>query len=123
MSDARENLQRCPAIKKNGDPCTARATGDGFCIGHSPNALEARRKGGAATSKLNRAKMLMPARLKPVSERLERALEEVHTGELEPRKATAMASVAGALVKVVTSGELEERVRMLESRVKKSEQP
>jgi hypothetical protein len=49
-----------------------------------------------------------------VAERLERALNEVHDGELDPRAATAMASLAGALVRVITAGELEERLRRLE---------
>ena len=50
--------------------------------------------------------------------RLERALTEVHDGRLDPRAATAMASLAGALVRVITSGELEERLRSLEAQAK-----
>jgi hypothetical protein len=45
------------------------------------------------------------------------ALEEVHSGALEPRQASAMAAVAGALVRVVQAGEMEERVRTLEAQV------
>ncbi len=59
---------------------------------------------------------LAPVALRPVFESLRDALGEVHQGELDPRVATAMASLAGAMVRVVTSGELEERVRALEGR-------
>ena len=51
---------------------------------------------------------------------LEKALQEVHDGDLDPRQAHAMASLAGALVKVITSGELEERLRKLEGQARDS---
>ena len=59
---------------------------------------------------------MLPARLRPIAVMLEEALGEVHHGNLDPRVATAMASLAGALVKVITSGEMEERLRALEVR-------
>ena len=37
-------------------------------------------------------------------------------GKLDPRAASAMASLAGALVRAMTAGELEERLRALEDR-------
>jgi len=52
---------------------------------------------------------------------LEQAFTEVYTGQLEPRRATAMAALARSMVAVLTSGELEERLRNLEVRVKESE--
>jgi hypothetical protein len=57
----------------------------------------------------------MPARLRPVAERLERALDEVHAGKLDYRRAAAMASLASAIVRVTTAGEFEERLRRLEA--------
>ena len=57
---------------------------------------------------------MLPARLRPVADLLEKALEEVHEGQLDPRVATAMASLAGALVRVFQAGEMEERMRKLE---------
>ena len=110
--------QRCPAVRRDGTPCTANAGSSGYCLGHSPEAQEARRKGGQATSRAARAQRLLPARLRPVADRLEQALKQVHDGELDPRLATAMASLAGALVRVLTSGEMEERLRALEAQVK-----
>ena len=63
-----------------------------------------------------RAGKLLPARLQPMVSLLEDALGEVHRGELDPRAASAMASLAGALVRAMTAGELEERLRVLEDR-------
>jgi hypothetical protein len=57
---------------------------------------------------------LCPPRLVGVFDLLEEALSEVHDGQLDPRIAQAMSSLASAMVRVLTSGELEERVRRLE---------
>ena len=108
--------QRCAATRRDGAPCTAQSGPSGFCIGHNPGAQEARRKGGHGKSRAERARKLLPARLRPVADALEKALDEVHRGELDPRAASAMASLAGALVRVTTAGELEERLRSLEER-------
>ena len=80
--------------------------------------LEARARGGKNSARAARLRRLVPPRLIPVYDRLEKALEEVHTGELESKQATAMAALARAMVAVLTSGELEERVRGLEDRIK-----
>jgi hypothetical protein len=43
------------------------------------------------------------------------ALNEVHAGELDPRQASAMASLAGAITKAYGVGVLEERLTALEA--------
>lgn len=106
----------CTALRKDGRPCTAPAAKDGLCVGHQPEASAARSKGGRNSAKAARLSKLIPPRLIPVFDRLEEALTQVHEGELDPRVATAMASLAGAMVRVLTAGELEERVRVLEDR-------
>ena len=108
--------QRCASTRRDGAPCTAQAGTSGYCIGHDSGAVEARRKGGHGKSRAERAAKLLPARLQPVVSLLENALGEVHRGELDPRAASAMASLAGALVRAMTAGELEERLRALEDR-------
>ena len=108
--------QRCTSTRRDGLPCTAQAGTSGYCIGHDPGALDARRKGGHAASRAERAGKLLPARLQPMVSLLEDALGEVHRGELDPRAASAMASLAGALVRAIMAGELEERLRALEDR-------
>ncbi len=42
------------------------------------------------------------------------ALDEVHAGTLDPRQASAMASLAGAIVRAYSVGVLEDRVAALE---------
>ena len=106
--------QRCGATRKDGQHCTAHAVSDGLCVGHSPRAQEARRKGGHASARSARLGKLVPPRLLAIYDALETALAEVHSGVLDPRAATALASLAGAMVRVLTAGELEERVRRLE---------
>ena len=100
--------QHCTATRRDGAPCTAQAGASGYCIGH-----DAGRRGGHGKSRAERAGKLLPARLQPVVGLLEDALGEVHRGELDPRAASAMASLAGALVRAITAGELEERLRAL----------
>ncbi len=112
---------RCKSKTRNGEPCRGFAMADGYCFSHSPalekKRLEARAKGGKNSARAARLKRLVPPRLIPVFDRLEKALVEVHDGELESKQATAMAALARAMVAVLTSGELEERVRDLETRI------
>ena len=95
--------QHCVSTRRDGAPCTAQAGASGYCLGH-------------AKSRAERAGKLLPARLQPMVSLLEDALGVVHRGELDPRAASAMASLAGALVRAITAGELEERLRALEDR-------
>jgi hypothetical protein len=64
-----------------------------------------------------RIKRLAPPALLDVYERLERALAETHNGNLSPRRAVAMASVARAMATVLQVGELEARLRAVEARM------
>ena len=108
----------CKSARIDGQPCRAPAIKDGFCFSHSPDLAEKAKKariaGGRNKAKAIRLRKLVPPRLLPVFDKLENALDEVHRGNLEPRIATAMASLAAAMVRVLTAGELEERVRILE---------
>ncbi|MDP2858887.1 MAG: hypothetical protein Q8P50_13050 [Bacillota bacterium] len=89
-------------------------------MAHDPalreKAQEARRAGGYNSARAARLGKLVPPRLMAVYDTLELALGQVYRGEIDPRVATAMASLAGAMVRVLTSGELEARVRALEER-------
>jgi len=112
----------CKATKVNGKPCQARAIKKGFCFAHSPEladkAREARILGGKNKAKLKRLEKMMPTRLSPILETLEDTITEVRGGSLAPKTATAMATLANAIVRVLTAGELEQRVRDLEHRYK-----
>ncbi len=113
--------KRCKSRTLNGDPCRGFAIEGGFCFSHSPalekKRLEARARGGKNSAKTVRLRALVPPRLMPVYNRLEKALEEVHEGKLDSKLAQAMASLARAMVTVLTSGELEERLRHVESKI------
>ena len=113
-SDAANNSQICAAIKKGGDPGQARPVAGKFCIGHRPGAGDARSLGGSASSRVNRARKLLPSRIQPIAESMERALIEVHSGDITPAQGTAMASIAGALLKLLQLVEFEERIKKLE---------
>ena len=110
---------RCGSPKKDGTPCAAvQVLADGKCFAHSAVTAAARaagnRRGGHNSAKIVRLRGAVPPRLMPIFDTLEAALAEVHAGELEPKRAAAMAALARALVAVLTAGELEERVRRLE---------
>jgi hypothetical protein len=115
-SNASATRQHCPATRKDGSPCQGWAGASGYCIGHTPTAHDARAKGGTQRSKAARSLKMLPERLRPVADLLGTALQEVYDGKLEPRQASAMASLASAIVRVVTSGEVEDRLRALEGR-------
>lgn len=110
----------CAGERRDGQHCRAPATIGRYCIGHAPSLeaqrREARRRGGRNKARIARLGKLVPPRLISVYDHLEEALGQVHKGELDPRVATAMAALAGAMVRVLTSGELEERLRRLEER-------
>lgn len=111
----------CPALRKDGQPCRGTVGASGYCVGHDPASAAARAKGGRNTRRAVRAVRRLPERLRPVADMLASALEEVHSGALEPRQASAMAAVAGALVRVTQAGEMEERVRALEAQAARVE--
>ncbi len=111
--------ERYESPRRDGRPCQGLALpGRQYCFNHDPALVERRlqgqRKGGAHSAKIIRLRSLVPPRLVPIFDTLESALGEVHSGDLDPKQATAMASLARAMVAVLQAGELEERVRRLE---------
>jgi hypothetical protein len=113
------DTRKCIALRRDGEPCGGQALPtENKCWAHSDTLAEkrdaARRRGGANTAKSARLQRLMPRDLRPVFDALALALEQVHAGELDHRRATAMASVATAMVRVLSAGEFEARLRALE---------
>ncbi|MDO8674303.1 MAG: hypothetical protein Q7O66_23080 [Dehalococcoidia bacterium] len=119
-----EPKRRCTATRKDGKPCGAFALSSGLCYGHDParqaDREAARARGGRNSSTAARLRGAIPARLLPIYDKLELALNEVHTGALDTRRATAMAALARALVAVLQAGELEDRLRQLEANIELS---
>ncbi len=121
MSEAtRTGSKRCAGTRKDGTPCTANVMGAGDrCFAHDPSRADqrdrARRKGGVNSATRHRVDRLVPATLRPMIGSLLDALDEVHAGTLDPKQASAMAALAGAVTRAYTTGVLEERVQALET--------
>jgi hypothetical protein len=115
----RSEAKRCTGQRKDGTACGATVMGAGtLCYAHDPTRAaerdQARRKGGTNSATRARLDGLLPATLRPMIGNLLDALDEVHAGTLDPKQATAMASLAGAVTRAYGVGVLEERVQALE---------
>jgi hypothetical protein len=117
-------LRRCKAKTVTGSPCSATPVrDDGYCYWHSPAVEaerdEARRRGGSARSNRSRARKVLTGDVRDMTDvkvRLMIALAKVEEGELDPGPANAMANLARAIATVAQVGELEVRIRELETR-------
>ena len=114
---------RCTATRKDGQPCRVPAVaGTERCFAHSEQTAalrrEARRRGGRNSARTVRAARLVPSTLRPVLALLLDTLDDVHGGKLPAAQANAVATVAGAVVKVYQAGLLEERISALEQRAR-----
>ena len=114
----------CQATKRDGRRCAATVVlSSGYCPMHDPERgaeiAAARARGGRNKAGAARAAKMVPATLRPVLATLLAALDEVRGEEGEPAitpaQANAMASLAGAIVRVYQAGVLEERVAALEA--------
>ena len=120
MTEAtRTGSKRCTGTRKDGTPCTATVMGAGaYCFAHDPARSHerdaARRKGGVHSATRHRVDRLVPAILRPMIGSLLDALDEVHAGTLDPKQASAMAALAGAVTRAYGVGVLEDRVAALE---------
>ena len=113
---------RCRGTRRDGTPCQAPAhtvNGDDWCWAHDPARVEARREaraaGGRATRRAARLDRLVPSSLKPTLALLLTAIDEAYQGSLPPPRANAMATLAGAAVRLYQVAELVERVEALEA--------
>lgn len=90
----------------------------GFCTMHDPDrraqVAAARARGGQNKAKTARLERLVPSTLKPVLATLLETLGQLHDGAIDPKTGSAMAAVAGAIVRVYRAGTLEERLQALE---------
>src|SRR5215212_5524153 len=79
-------MSRCSAIKANGEPCKAPATGQhGYCWAHAPENAEKRRQiaSKAARSKGNKE-------VATLKEEIKRVITDVRAGELDRNDAAVM---------------------------------
>ncbi len=122
MTEAiRSESKRCAGMRKDGTPCTARVMGDkgDYCFAHDPQRAvardAARRKGGANSATNARVEKLLPSHMRPVLGAVLAAIRDVRAGTITPAQGSAIASLAGAAVKVYQVGLLEERIADLEA--------
>jgi len=116
-------VDTCNATRKDGTPCKARAQPNvPYCWGHDPALTDKRRekraKGGANKATVRRLGKRMPATLRPVLDTLYKALTGLEVGTTDPKTATAMASVAGAIMRLHEGSEVESRLEALEAQTK-----
>lgn len=114
------NPNQCESTRRDGGRCKAPALPNRpYCFAHDPELQErrqeARRRGGKNRAGIVRLRGLTPPRLLPIFDTLEAALREVHAGDITPQQATAMAALARALTTLLTAGEIEQRLRDLET--------
>lgn len=114
-------MSQCETRRANGERCRAQALpGRPLCFAHDPEnrarAGDARRKGGQNSGNVVRAARRIPKDMADLVKRLLEAVDAVESGALDHRRATAMASLAGAVVRVYETGELEQRLAELEER-------
>ena len=120
--------QPCAAVCKNGQPCRIQVLVDGrYCFAHAPahaaKRAEARARGGKHRANAARLQRLVPPRLVPVFSQLEGALVGVLEGTVEPAQGTSAAAIARAMCAVMSTAELEQRVRDLEAGIEKGRKP
>jgi hypothetical protein len=110
---------RCKARTKTNEPCKARAVKKGLCAFHADPTRAA--KLGRIGGKKNRRFRLPseqptnpPKSVKELKELLSTAICQIHTGQLDPRIGTGLATVGNVLLKAIESTDLEERIQALE---------
>lgn len=113
-------MNQCSAIRATGERCRATALPNRpQCFAHDPEnrerATEARRKGGENSSTPARASKRIPKDMRSLASQLLAAITECYAGELEPKRLSAMASAAGAVVRVHEVGEMQGRLEALEA--------
>src|SRR5687767_6882175 len=96
-----DGQRACAGTTRAGKPCGSQVLCDGtHCYVHAPGReqerAEARRRGGEGRAAVRRAQRMMPTDLQPVFTTLASLLDDVIAGRMEPKQATAAATVARA---------------------------
>jgi len=116
----------CTATTKAGNPCQAPATSpDGLCLAHDPARSELMRlgqaMGGSARSNANRASKALPDDLRDVGRMLLDAMQDVRDGKLDPRTASALASLSNAYRGIFETGTLDAKLAAINARLAAAE--
>jgi len=114
---------KCIYIKEGGEQCNAFAMGSSqFCYLHNPDITDEEKrinqtKGGKSNIiRVNGSLPLIRAKTsQEVAELLEKTINEVRSGELDPRIANTIGYLAGHALKALEASNLDQRVEMVES--------
>lgn len=112
---------RCKGVKHDGTRCGAFQGRSGFCFNHDPT-IDATRKHnvkvhGGQSTRVARAQRMLPPRFRAVFDRLDVAMVDVLDGTLSPTRASALAALSTASVRVLQAGEFEEELRRLRAAI------
>lgn len=132
-------MAKCKATRKDGKPCQAAAqTPAGFCIHHDPDLAGKRDTWKRAGGKVGTIATLAAPKAwrnlegngdgagavimaKPTPDDLvvllADTIDEVKTGEIDPKVANAVGYLAGAIVKILQYEALEERLAAIEEAI------
>ncbi len=110
---------QCEVVRANGERCKAVALPKrSQCFAHDPEnqalATEARRKGGAGRSNAARIQKRLPREVRDIVEIVEAAMGGVLKSTITPSQGHALASLAGAWVRLHELGEMDARLEALE---------
>lgn len=113
------SIRVCKQPTKSGKPCGFPPMKDSdYCYQHDPNGADARRKsnavGGRNRATKERIYAALPEDLKDTANVLYRTLGALERGDMEPARATAIATVARAIVAVFETGDAERRISEIE---------
>ena len=112
---------QCKGTTKAGNPCKSwPVNGSDLCALHSPNAKEIQRKGGQHKSLQHRLEQHRSPDLQRVTDLLIKSLGEVHDGKLRPSVGSSLAALGSSVLKVREQSVVEERIRLLESKAKRT---
>lgn len=112
--------RKCLGINQRGERCRATPMRDSpYCMRHNPELTQQRAEwdsnAGKSKSNAARAAKRLPADLQDTLKTLYRALGALEAGEMEPARASAMASVCRAIVTVFEMGDAERRIAEIEA--------
>ncbi len=121
-------MKQCTATRANGQRCKAQVLTEGdLCFIHNPanqdRIDEARRRGGKNKGNTTRAQKRMPREVREIVAIVEAAMGGVLQSRITPSQAHAVASLAGAWVRLHEIGELTQRLEELERRAEAQPQP
>ncbi len=112
------NAPTCSSTRRDGTPCRATPTASGRCFAHDAALQEStsngRRRGGQNKSNARRAAKRMPRELRDIVDIVEAAMGAVLQSKVSPSQGHAVASLAGAWVRLHELGEVQQRLEALE---------